>query len=80
MAYNGRKEKVEFSELFEKKIWRVDDVAKFLGFSKGTIYNLSSDEKIPKGKKAKDFISFLMKSLIGFWKEIKNEKEKIYFY
>ncbi|MBI99913.1 MAG: hypothetical protein CME67_01680 [Halobacteriovoraceae bacterium] len=53
MAYNGRKEKVEFSELFEKKIWRVDDVAKFLGFSKGTIYNLSSDEKIPKGKKGK---------------------------
>ena len=46
------------SSLFDKRIWRVDDVAKFLGCSKGHIYNLSSDEKIPKIKKGK-FLFFI---------------------
>ena len=39
------------SELFKKRIWRVDDVARFLECTKGHIYNLVSDEKIPKRKK-----------------------------
>ncbi len=38
-------------QLFKKRIWRVGDVANFLGCSKGHIYNLASDEKIPKRKK-----------------------------
>jgi predicted DNA-binding transcriptional regulator AlpA len=37
--------------LFEKRIWRVEDVASFLGCATGHVYNLSSDEKIPKRKK-----------------------------
>ena len=39
------------SVLFEKRIWRVEDVASFLGCAIGHVYNLSSDEKIPKRKK-----------------------------
>ena len=46
------------SALFDKRIWRIDDVAKFLGCSVGHIYNLSSDEKIPKIKKGK-FLFFI---------------------
>ena len=44
--------------LFDKRIWRIDDVAQFLGCSVGHIYNLSSDEKIPKIKKGK-FLFFI---------------------
>jgi len=36
----------------------VKDVAIFLGCSKGHIYNLTSDEKIPKVKKGK-FVYFI---------------------
>ena len=39
------------SLLFSKKIWRVYDVALFLGCSVGHVYNMASDEKIPKRKK-----------------------------
>ena len=44
--------------LFDKRIWRADDVALFLGCSVGHVYNLSSDEKIPKIKKGK-FLFFV---------------------
>jgi predicted DNA-binding transcriptional regulator AlpA len=44
--------------LFNKQIWRVSDVAKFLDCSIGHIYNLCSDEKIPKRKKGK-FLFFV---------------------
>ncbi|PIP96124.1 MAG: hypothetical protein COV37_07695 [Bdellovibrio sp. CG11_big_fil_rev_8_21_14_0_20_39_38] len=44
--------------LFNKKIWRVNDVAKFLGCSKGHIYNLVSIEMIPSLKKGK-FLYFI---------------------
>ncbi len=37
--------------IFDKKIWRVKDVASFLDCTIGHIYNLASDEKIPKRKK-----------------------------
>lgn len=50
-------------ELFENKIiWRVKDVSKFLGCSIGHIYNLVSDEKIPKIKKGK-FVYFIPQSI-----------------
>ena len=42
---------METRSLYDKRIWRVGDVAKFLGCSKGHIYNLASEEKIPKRKK-----------------------------
>ena len=38
-------------KLFDRKIWRVKDVARFLICSVGHIYNLAADEKIPKKKK-----------------------------
>ena len=44
--------------IHDKKIWRVRDVAEFLGCSKWHVYNLASDEKIPKIKKGK-FIYFV---------------------
>ena len=49
--------------LFNKRIWRVDDVARFLGCSVGHIYNLSSDEKIPKIKKGK-FLFFIPSEIL----------------
>ena len=44
-------------KLSEKKIWRIDDVAEFLGCSKGYIYRLVSDKRIPDIKKGK-FVYF----------------------
>ena len=44
--------------IHDKRIWRVEDVAEFLGCSKWHIYRLTSDEKIPKIKKGK-FIYFV---------------------
>ena len=49
--------------LFDKRIWRIDDVAQFLGCSVGHIYNLSSDEKIPKIKKGK-FLFFIPNEIL----------------
>ena len=50
-------------KLCDKRIWRIDDVAKFLGCSKGHVYNLSSDEKIPKIKKGK-FLYFIPSEIL----------------
>jgi len=49
--YSVMPDSQESGMLFYKKIWRVDDVAKFLGVTVGHIYNLASNEKIPKRKK-----------------------------
>lgn len=54
---------VKTESLGDKRIWRIDDVAKFLGCSKGHIYNLSSDEKIPKIKKGK-FLFFIPSEIL----------------
>ncbi len=51
--------------LFEKKIWRVDDVAKFLGCSVGHVYNLAADEKIPKLKK-RGFLFFVPEQILNW--------------
>jgi len=56
---NGRKE----DGLFDKRIWRVSDVARFLDCSIGHIYNLCSDEKIPKRKKGK-FLFFIPSEIL----------------
>ena len=44
--------------ILHKRIWRVEDVAEFLGCSKWHVYRLASDEKIPYIKKGK-FIYFV---------------------
>ena len=49
---------MDISNIHDKKIWRVKDVAEFLGCSKWHVYNLALDEKIPKIKKGK-FIYFV---------------------
>ena len=54
----GAAHKPPATKLFDKRIWRTDDVAEFLGCSVGHVYNLSSDEKIPKIKKGK-FLFFV---------------------
>ena len=46
------------SSIHDKRIWRVKDVAEFLGCSISHVYNLTSDEKIPKIKKGK-FVYFV---------------------
>lgn len=38
--------------LFEKRIWKIEDVALFTGLSKGTIYNKTSTGEIPTKKRA----------------------------
>ena len=52
-------------ELFHKKIWRVRDVAKFLGCSMGHIYNLASDERMPKRKK-NGFLFFIPEEILNW--------------
>ena len=51
--------------LHDKKIWRVKDVAKFLGCSQSHIYNLVADEKIPKIKKGK-FVYFVPEYILNW--------------
>ncbi len=36
---------------FENLIWQVEDVAKFTGYSVGSLYNLTSKKLIPHRKK-----------------------------
>lgn len=38
-------------KLFDKRIWRVKDVARFLNCSVGHVYNLVAKEEIPNRKK-----------------------------
>ncbi|HLE12808.1 MAG: hypothetical protein A2504_16410 [Bdellovibrionales bacterium RIFOXYD12_FULL_39_22] len=49
--YSGVPESKDDGEFFYNRIWRVRDVAKYLGCSVGHIYNLVASEKIPKKKK-----------------------------
>lgn len=53
------------SMIFDKRIWRVKDVAQFLDCSIGHIYNLTSDEKIPKVKKGK-FLYFIPDEILNW--------------
>jgi len=54
----GSQEVVEPIKLSDKKIWRINDVAKFVGCTEGHIYNLVSSDRIPKIKKGK-FLYFI---------------------
>ena len=62
--YNGEKQ-LSAQEFFNKKIWRVGDVAKFLGCTIGHVYNLASDEKIPKRKK-NGFLFFVPEEILNW--------------
>ncbi|MBK22463.1 MAG: hypothetical protein CME70_00540 [Halobacteriovorax sp.] len=44
--------------IFNKRIWRINDVAIFLQCSVGHVYNLCSNDEIPKIKKGK-FLFFI---------------------
>jgi len=50
-CYNNELDSKKSALIFEKKIWRVGDVAKFLDCTVGHVYNLVSNGKIPKRKK-----------------------------
>lgn len=64
ISYNKNSSDTHLEEpLFHKKIWRVNDVAKFLGCSKGHIYNLVSIEMIPSLKKGK-FLYFIPSDIL----------------
>lgn len=58
LGYSSENEETLERSFTDKKIWRVRDVANYLGCSVGHIYNLASDEKIPKVKKGK-FLYFI---------------------
>ncbi len=55
MKKNFSNESVNTSStpLFDKKIWRINDVAEFLQLSVKTIYNKTSKDEIPHIKKGK---------------------------
>ncbi|MCK5072278.1 MAG: helix-turn-helix domain-containing protein [Bacteriovoracaceae bacterium] len=65
MVYKEEDQKDRDQLFFNKKIWRVKDVARFLGCSIGHIYNLVSDEKIPKFKKGK-FLFFAPDQILNW--------------
>lgn len=50
--YSGHVE-MRHQPLFENRIWRINDVAKFIGVSVKHVYNLTSRKKIPHYKKGK---------------------------
>ena len=49
--------------IFDKRIWRVSDVARVVGCSKGHIYNLASRDEIPRIKKGK-FLFFIPEEVL----------------
>jgi len=51
MKFKSRKRDENPSKFFENQIWQIEDVAKFTGFSVGTLYNLTSQDLIPHRKK-----------------------------
>ncbi len=58
IGYNTQGEQYHQLQLFENRIWRVSDVAKFLRCSIGHVYNLVSEDRIPRRKKGK-FLYFV---------------------
>ena len=57
-TYTKNSEEKSFDMFFKIKIWRVKDVARYLGCTVGHIYNLVSEKRIPTRKKGK-FLFFL---------------------
>ena len=44
---------VTTDRIFEIRIWNIDDVVRFTGLAKGTIYNMTSRREIPFRKRGK---------------------------
>ena len=65
LRYSKGLESTDSSLFFDKKIWRVGDVAKFLNCTVGHVYNLASDEKIPKRKKG-GFLFFVPTEILDW--------------
>ena len=55
----------EDGNIFHKRIWRVNDVAKVLNCSKRHIYNLTSQDEIPRVKKGK-FLFFIPRKVLDW--------------
>lgn len=51
MKMKVQKAKEISQKFFENRIWRIEDVANFTGYSLGTLYNLTSQNLIPHRKK-----------------------------
>ena len=65
VCYDDLSQSKDWDRLFKIQIWRVKDVAKFLGCSIGHIYNLASEEKIPKRKKGK-YLFFVPEEILNW--------------
>ena len=69
--YEQKKEdekKLSHLDLFQKKIWNIEDVASFTGYRIGTIYNLSSNGLIPK-KKKRGLLYFIPDEILNWFLE-----------
>ena len=64
----GNDESLCDSKLFNKMIWKVDDLKLFLGLSKGTIYNKVSRRELPYRKKGR-LLFFLPHEIMQWIKE-----------
>lgn len=53
LTYNTHQNASNENVLFYNRIWNIDDVVKFTGFAKGTIYNMTSRREIPHRKRGK---------------------------
>ena len=51
MKSKSHKTSENSSALFQNQIWQIEDVAKFTGYSVGSLYNLTSKNLIPHRKK-----------------------------
>ena len=53
--------------LFNKRIWTIEDVVEFTGFSKSTVYKMTSRREIPHRKRGKKL--FFLPDEIWNWIE-----------
>jgi predicted DNA-binding transcriptional regulator AlpA len=56
------------NKIFEKIIWTIDDVCKFTGYAKGTIYNFVSRGEIPYRRGRKKKLIFIPTEIIEWIK------------
>lgn len=59
---------VNTTRLFDKLIWNVDEVAEAISVSKGHVYNLVSQRRIPHEKKGKR-LYFIPSEILNWIKE-----------
>jgi predicted DNA-binding transcriptional regulator AlpA len=64
----GAENAPKFDSIFENIIWNLDDVCKFTGYAKGTIYNLVSKGDIPYRRGRKRKLIFIPSEIIAWIK------------